>query len=326
MKVMICEWHKRHGRACRAGGTDGETGCRRPLRRGLESGSMGKPLESRAAWPWWLLALALALAVRSVPAQAQGSPAVDLELALLVDVSASVSDEEYRLQRDGLAAAFRSPAVIAAVRAAARRGVAIAVIQWADQTNQRVSLDWTLIGGEADALRLAARIASLPRLIHGGHTALGSALAFALREIESNGFAGLRRVIDLSGDGRNNDGHPLRAAREEVIARGITINGLAILNELPLLDRYFRDYLIGGADAFYMVARDYADFAQAMTHKLVREIGSAPLSRDGLPAPSYKARIERFSTASGGRDGLRDRRPFDPEPSPHRVGLPASPG
>ena len=86
----------------------------------------------------------------------------------------------------------------------------------------------------------------MPRLIHGGHTALGNALGFGMQELESNRFAGLRRVIDLSGDGRNNDGRPLRAAREEVVKHGITINGLAILNELPLLDHYFRNQLIGG--------------------------------------------------------------------------------
>ena len=238
------------------------------------------------------LALALALATPPVPVQAQGSQVVDLELALLVDVSASVSDEEFRLQVGGLATAFRSPAVLDAIRMSANRGIAVSVIQWANRENQRVSVEWTLLRDDADALGLAARIAAMPRLIHGGHTALGSALAFGLQELESNRAAGFRRVIDVSGDGRANDGLPLRAVREEVIEHGVTINGLAILNELPLLGRYFRERLIGGEGAFVMVAQDYVDFAQAMAVKLAREIRAVPLSANEVPNPVHKARAE----------------------------------
>jgi hypothetical protein len=150
----------------------------------------------------WTLALALALLSWPVPAQAEGEQAVDLELALLVDVSASVSDAEFRLQAGGLAAAFGSKAVLDAIRASAPKGIAVGVVQWADQGNQRLSIEWTLVTGDDDALGLAARLASMPRLIRGGHTALGNALAFGLQALESNRFAGLRRVIDLSGDGR----------------------------------------------------------------------------------------------------------------------------
>ena len=239
----------------------------------------------------WVLML-LALVAPSVPAQTQGSRVVDLELALLVDVSASVSDEEFRLQVGGLATAFRSPAVLDAIRMSANRGIAVSVIQWANRENQRVSVEWTLLRDDADALGLAARIAAMPRLIHGGHTALGSALAFGLQELESNRAAGFRRVIDVSGDGRANDGLPLRAVREEVIEHGVTINGLAILNELPLLGRYFRERLIGGEGAFVMVAQDYVDFAQAMAVKLAREIRAVPLSENEVPNPVHKARAE----------------------------------
>jgi len=271
------------------------------------------PPSAMRAGPWsgswrriWTIALALALMTRFIPAQAQGSQTVDLELALLVDVSASVSNEEFRLQANGLAEAFGSPAVLDAIRASAHGGIAVSVIQWANQENQRVSVEWSLVQNDADALWLAAQIASMPRLIHGGHTALGDAIAFGMQELESNRFTGVRRVIDLSGDGRTNDGRPLRAAREAVIERGITINGLAILNELPLLDQYFRDHLIGGEGAFFMVAQDYADFTQAMTQKLVREIRSVPLSEYEVPRPVYEARAEPFSTAFRRRDKLRD--------------------
>lgn len=241
------------------------------------------------------LVLALALVILSVPAQIQGSRAqgnrvVDLELAMLVDVSASVSNEEFHLQASGLAEAFRSPAVLDAIRSSAHSGIAVTVIQWANRANQRVSVEWTLLRGDADALGLAARIAAMPRLIHGGHTALGSALAFGLQALESNRAAGIRRVIDVSGDGRANDGLPLRAVREEVMEHGVTINGLAILNELPLLDRYFRDRLIGGEGAFVMIAHDYTDFAQAMAVKLVREIRAVPITENAVPNSVHKTR------------------------------------
>jgi hypothetical protein len=234
------------------------------------------------------LVLALALVAPSVPAQTQGNRVVDLELAMLVDVSASVNDEEFHLQASGLAEAFRSPAVLDAIRTSVNGGIAVSIIQWANQTNQRVSVEWTLLRGDADALGLASRIASMPRLIHGGHTALGSALAFGLQELESNRATGIRRVIDVSGDGRANDGLPLRAVRAEVIERGVTINGLAILNELPLLDRYFRDRLIGGDGAFVMIAQDYTDFAQAMAVKLVREILAVPLAKRNVTPNSVR--------------------------------------
>ena len=252
-----------------------------------------------------LCALALSTAFTFLPARAKAQadqPArqVALELALLVDVSASVNDEEYRLQMNGLATALADAAVREALRTSARGGAAISVIQWADGENQRISVDWTPVHNDADALAFAADIASAPRLIHGGHTALGSAVDFAIRELDSNLFAGSRRVIDLSGDGRTNDGYPLRAAREEAIAKGITINGLAILNELPLLYQYYRDYLIAGEGAFFMIAQDYVDFADAMIEKLVREISAVPLSNYDGPASPEKAQERTRIAAEAG--------------------------
>ena len=225
------------------------------------------------------LVLTLGLVLGALaPAAAQGGQTVDLELALLVDVSSSVNDEEYRLQTDGLAAAFRDPGVRAALDRAARRGVAVAVIQWANHTSQRTAVDWTLLRGGTDVERLAARIETMTRLDNRGHTAIGSAIDFALAELEGNRFSGMRRVIDVSGDGRVNDGTPLSGAKDRALDLGVTINGLAILEELPFLDRYFRKYLIGGEGAFVMVAQNYVDFVAAMTRKLMREIDAAPLA------------------------------------------------
>ena len=223
------------------------------------------------------------------PATGQGRQSINLELALLVDVSASVNDEEFRLQSKGLAAAFRSPRVLTALGAMARGGMAVCVVQWADHEHQHLSVEWTVLERDTDVLHFAERIESMPRDIDGGHTAIGDALAFGLNEIRSNRYAGARRVIDLSGDGRYNDGRSLRSAREDVLKHGITINGLAILNELPLLASYFRDQLIGGPGAFVITAQDYSDFAHAMSLKLDREIRSAPVANNSLPDATTNA-------------------------------------
>ena len=236
-----------------------------------------------------LVVLGLTIGVLT-PAGAQDRQ-VDLELALLVDVSSSVNDEEFRLQADGLAAAFRDPVVRDALARVARRGVAVAVIQWANHANQRTAVDWMLLRGDADVQRLATRIETMTRLDNRGHTAIGSAIDFALAELEANRFSGTRRVIDVSGDGRANDGTPLRAAKERALDLGVTINGLAILKELPFLDRYFRKYLIGGEGSFVMVAQDYVDFIAAMSRKLVREIDAAPLAERQPPSPPHQARL-----------------------------------
>lgn len=240
------------------------------------------------------LLTALICLMATAPAHGQGRQIVNLELVLLVDVSASVNEEEFRLQANGLAAAFRSAHVLDAIRAMTPKGVAVCLVQWADSSHQNKSIDWTLLREDRDAYSLAGRIASMQREIRGGHTALGDALLFALNELQSNRFLGLRSVIDLSGDGRKNDGSPLRTAREEVLKHRVTINGLAILNELPLLGKYFRNQLIGGDAAFVMTARDYTDFARAMSEKLEREIRSAPLTENKVPDHDADVRAARL--------------------------------
>ena len=225
-----------------------------------------------------LPALIFGVQIYSPPALAGDGQIVDLELVLLVDASASVDDGEFDLQVKGLASALANPILLDAIEARIVDGIATVVIQWSDESSQRVAVEWSLIRNRGDAIWVASQVAAMPRLIGGGHTAIGSALMFAAREIETNRFDGSRWVIDVAGDGRNNAGPPLRAARREVLAKGITINGLAILNELPLLDRYFRDHLIGGDSAFHLVANDFEAFADAMTEKLLRETELAPVS------------------------------------------------
>lgn len=220
--------------------------------------------------------------------RANAQQTVNLELVLLIDVSASVDDSEYALQAKGLGAAFADPNVQNAIQSISRGGVAVSVIQWANFENQKRAIDWTLLRSRQDARGFAARVLSMPRLIHGGHTAVGDALAFARSELSSNAFAGLRRVIDLSGDGRSNDGRSLSEARQSVLGDGIVINGLAILNEIPLLGNYFRDHLIGGNGAFLITAADYADFARAIRLKLEQEIRAAPVANKSVPGTGKK--------------------------------------
>ena len=253
------------------------------------------------------LLLAFTIGMGSVPAHGQDRQTVGLELVLLIDVSASVNDEEFRLQADGLASAFASAAVLDAISALAPRGMAVCVVQWADHAYQQRSVDWTVLRQDTDALWFAGQIATMPRHSHGAHTAIGDALGFALNELQSNDYTGLRRVIDISGDGRNNGGRRLSGAREEVLKHGITINALAILNEIPQLGRYFHDQLIGGEGAFVMTARDYTVFASAMINKLEREIGSVPVTNNAAPGLASGAVIEARAghvRHDGGRDPL----------------------
>ncbi len=200
---------------------------------------------------------------------------VDLELLLAVDVSPSVSHAEYTLQMDGLAAAFRHPAVIGTIRAAAPNGVAVGLMQWAGPDDQSLSVAWTEVHDEVSAAAFAARIEAVSRLPTGGGTAIGDALDRGIALLTGNGFDGARQVIDVSGDGRTNRGASPAPVRTSAVAAGITVNGLAILNEDVTLDSYYSGSVIGGPAAFVVVADDFDDFAQAIRKKLLIEIGGA---------------------------------------------------
>ena len=233
-------------------------------------------LKSRAAGA---LLLATGLIFTATPTGAQ-QPAhrVDLELVLAVDASSSVSAEEFALQIQGLARAFRDPRVLQAIRASGDLGLAVALVQWSDNRKQFLAVDWTLVTGAEGAGAFAEEIAGTPRFLIGGGTAIGGALKFAMRLLDGNDFQGRRRVIDVSGDGRANQGaHPAKV-RDKAVALGITINGLAILNEDLAVADYYRAHVIGGTGAFIMTANDYESYALAILIKLVREIAGAPIA------------------------------------------------
>lgn len=248
------------------------------------------PPASRLARRWRTARRAVAILVLGWLALAPGARAepVDLELVLAVDSSFSVDREEFDLQMKGLARAFRDPRVIAAIRASGDHGIAVCLAQWADNGQQSMALDWTAIHDAGSAETFARRLEQTPRLIVGASTSITGALRFAMRQFERNGFEGRRLVIDVSGDGRHNQSTGPAAQRERAVNMGITINGLAILNEDHQLDRYYRDHVIGGTGAFVMTTDSYRDFAEAIVRKLVREISGSPLAllpREGPPDP-----------------------------------------
>lgn len=215
-------------------------------------------------------------------ADAGGGQAVDLELVLAVDASSSVSAEEFDLQMRGFADAFRHPAVASAIRATGELGVAVAMIQWSDNRRQHMAIDWQHLTTADSAQAFAEIIDTTPRFLDGGGTAIGGAIDFAARALDRNGFQGVRRVIDISGDGRANQGAQPSKLRDLAVLRGITINGLAILNEDSSVDAYYRTSVIGGTGAFVMTANNYEDFAAAMLEKLIKEIGAVPIA-EGAP-------------------------------------------
>ncbi len=232
-----------------------------------------------------LAQLLLAGVVSLVPGPAASEP-VDLELVIAIDVSSSVDESEYRLQMGGIAAAFRNPAVLDAIRSLGPGGLAVLVMQWSDNREQAPIGGWRVIRSPTDATVFSRHLRAAPRAIPGGQTSIAGALKFAMEELATNGFEGNRQVIDVSGDGRANNGvHPM-TLRDQAIELGVTVNGLAILNEEPFLDNYFEHGVIGGAGAFLMVADDYRDFAASILQKLLREIG-IPVARNSYSDPQH---------------------------------------
>ncbi len=206
---------------------------------------------------------------------------VELELVLAVDTSASVDKTEFALQLKGLSEAFRAPAVLDALSTAGPGGIAVTLLQWSRPDQQEVASPWVRVFDEASAAAFAGRLAAAPRLLDGGGTAIGEALEKALRELNLNAFEGRRKVIDVSGDGRANTGIAPASIRAIAVAQGVTINGLAIMNEDRNLDQYYEAEIIDGPGAFVLPAKDYRDFARAIVAKLVREISGPPIAGYG---------------------------------------------
>ncbi len=203
---------------------------------------------------------------------------MQLELVLAVDVSLSVSTEEFYLQAFGLAEAFRHEAVIGAIRSVGDDGIAVSLIQWSDNNQQIVAVDWALLTDRASAESFAARISRMSRQFDGAGTAISRALEASLAMFWRNSFVGDRKVVDISGDGIDNRGPTPRSWRDIAASYGVMVNGLAILNEDKYLDRYYANNVIGGTGDFVIAAADYEDFANAIIRKLIHEISGAPVA------------------------------------------------
>lgn len=200
-------------------------------------------------------------------------PAADLALCLAVDVSASVDFDEFGLMVGGYAAAFRDPGVQAACTAGPRGAVAVAMLFWSGAAQPpEVAVPWALLDGAAAAEALAAAMEDAPRLPQPGATAIGEGMAAALALLARCPFDAARLVLDVSGDGRHNQGRAPGLVRDIGVAAGVTINGLAVLNEEPDLLAHYVAEVIGGPGSFAMDCPDYAAFAEAIRLKLAREI------------------------------------------------------
>ncbi len=221
------------------------------------------------------------------PARAETE--VDLLLVLAADISRSLDQRKFQLQREGYATALTNPKVIQAIQSVPTGRIAICFVEWSGHTAQAVIVDWTVVGNLDQARLLAERIRAAPRLF-AERTAIGSAIDYSVAQFDKSPFKASRRIIDVSGDGTSNVGRDVRAARDEAVAKGITINGLAILSEVPLpsnpqhthppggLLKYYQDNVIGGEGAFALAADNHETFGQLILNKLVKEIALGPTS------------------------------------------------
>jgi hypothetical protein len=225
-----------------------------------------------------VLAAVLALGLPEGPRPARAAQPVDLELVLAVDSSASVDYTEFNLQLQGLTLAFEDPELGGAIAAGPIGAIAVTLIEWSSSKRQEISIPWTVIRSAEDARAFADEISRAPRRVITGATSLSASILFAAAQFDTNAYEGTRQVIDLSGDGYNNQGAALSVARELVLERGITINALAIENQVPGLGDYFEESLIGGFGAFVIRATDYEDYVGQIRRKLLREIQPAPIS------------------------------------------------
>jgi len=220
---------------------------------------------------------------------------VDLLLVLAADVSRSIDDGEFNLQRKGYAAAMTDPRVLRAIAGGRNHAIAITFIEWSGASDQNVVVDWTVVRDEEAAGGIAATMIAAPRSFLG-RTSISAAIDYSLERLAAASPQAEKRIIDVSGDGTNNSGRPVTEARDQAVASGVTINGLAIINTQANpgyafhtqppggLPKYFEENVIGGPGAFLLQVENFDTFAEAITRKLVTEIA-------GMPPPSGYAAL-----------------------------------
>ena len=263
-----------------------------------------------------LASLTLAGLASAGPARAETE--VDLALVIAVDISFSMDPEEQTLQREGFVQAFRAAAVHDAIRRGMLGRIAVAYVEWAGAADQRVLLPWTVIEGPKSADAFADAIAAKPTR-RAARTSISGIIDFAAKLIGEGDLAATRKVIDVSGDGPNNQGRAVTVARDAAIEQGITINGLPIMLkdpgyfDVPELDSYFRDCVIGGAGAFMVPVRSRDQFVNAVKTKIIMEVAERPApgraaERDGgglvIPAQAESRRANCFAGEAQWRDRM----------------------
>jgi hypothetical protein len=238
---------------------------------------------------WIVLVIGLLLSIASVlVAPACAADDVDLALVLVTDVSRSIDDSEFALEKNGYAAAFTSHQVLTAIKNGPLGAIAVAYVEFASGFEVKTVLDWNVIRDPASAKAFADKLTAAPRS-YWGRTAISAGIDHAVGMLAENNLNASRRTIDVCGDGTNNAGREVSEARDDAVKAGITINGLAIINEHPVswtfahvqppggLPKYYQDNVTGGPGSFVMEVRDFKAFGDAMTRKLVAEIAARML-------------------------------------------------
>jgi hypothetical protein len=231
-----------------------------------------------------LAALSLLVLAAVTPARADD---VDVALVLVTDVSRSIDDSEFKLEKDGYTSAFTSQRVLQAIQGGPSGKIAVSYLEFASSFEVRTVLDWTVIRDKASAQAFVEKLAAAPRSFWG-RTAISAGVDQAVQLLAESGMNATRHVIDVCGDGTNNAGREVSDARDDAVKAGITINGLAIINDHPVswtfahvqppggLANYYRAYVTGGPGSFVLEVHDFSSFGEAMTRKLVDEIATQP--------------------------------------------------
>jgi hypothetical protein len=217
------------------------------------------------------------------PSTAPAAEQVDILLVLAADVSRSVDSEKFQLQREGYAAAVSDPHVLEAIRSGRTGRIGLTFLEWSGIGSQRVVIDWAIISDAESAKGFGDRLLEAPRSF-ADRTSISGAIDFAMNRLAQAPFESARHTIDVSGDGTNNAGRDVASARDAALAQGVTVNGLVILSDTPLvwnpdhtnppggLENYYRNNVIGGPGAFVVAAKDFASFGQAIVKKMIAEV------------------------------------------------------
>lgn len=245
--------------------------------------------------------LTLATLLMTQPPLAHAAEQADLLLVLAMDVSRSMDQPKFLLQRQGYAAAISNPQVLEAIKSGPHQKIALCFIDWSGPFDQKLVIDWTIIDGPAAASRFGDLVAQAPRPFYDS-TSIGAAISFATAQFARAPFEAERLAIDVSGDGTNNAGRNVQSFRDQAVAKGILINGLVILTDIETarfpahtnppggIEKYYRDNVIGGAGSFVMVAEDYNSFGRAMVRKLIAEIARRPEQQRSVSTRNVQAR------------------------------------